>query len=128
LQIIFYNHSLKSWLELQLYKNVVVFLSKLMFSLLFLILTLMGMMFFIYLLVVEILPENAQIRLYSLFVLLGFSNNSNAQFGFSHEVGVIAGQHFNRTMESDITLTPMPEIQDGNRINSLYKFSLQGRM
>lgn len=26
-----------------------------------------------------------------LFVLLGFSNNSNAQFGFSHEVGVIAG-------------------------------------
>jgi hypothetical protein len=44
---------------------------------------------FIYLLVVEILP--AQIRLYSLFVLLGFSNNSNAQFGFSHEVGVIAG-------------------------------------
>ncbi len=26
-----------------------------------------------------------------LFVLLGFSNNSNAQFGFSHEVGIIAG-------------------------------------
>ena len=26
-----------------------------------------------------------------LFVLFGFSNNSNAQFGFSHEVGVIAG-------------------------------------
>jgi hypothetical protein len=49
------------------------------------------MMFFIYLLVVEILPENAQIRLILLFVLLGFSNNSNAQFGFSHEVGVIAG-------------------------------------
>jgi hypothetical protein len=26
-----------------------------------------------------------------LFVLFAFSNNSNAQFGFSHEVGVIAG-------------------------------------
>ena len=27
----------------------------------------------------------------TLIVLFGFSNNSNAQFGFSHEVGVIAG-------------------------------------
>jgi hypothetical protein len=26
-----------------------------------------------------------------IFVLLGFSFNANAQFGFSHEVGVIAG-------------------------------------
>jgi hypothetical protein len=61
------------------------------------------MMFFIYLLVVEIL-ENAQIRLYS-FILLGFSNNSNAQFGFSHEVGVIAGPvAFQSDYGSDITL------------------------
>ncbi|MFV8465908.1 THC0290_0291 family protein [Flavobacterium sp. LB1P62] len=27
----------------------------------------------------------------TLFVLFGFSNNINAQFGFSHEVGIIAG-------------------------------------
>lgn len=26
-----------------------------------------------------------------LFIVFGFSNNSNAQFGFSHEVGIIAG-------------------------------------
>ena len=29
--------------------------------------------------------------LLTLFILLGFSHNSNAQFGFSHEIGVIAG-------------------------------------
>ena len=27
----------------------------------------------------------------TLFILFGFSNNTNAQFGFSHEVGIIAG-------------------------------------
>jgi hypothetical protein len=67
---------------------------------------------FIYLLVVEILPENAQIRLYSFF-LLGFSNNSNAQFGFSHEVGVIAGPvAFQSDYGERYNLTPMPEIQE----------------
>jgi hypothetical protein len=42
------------------------------------------------LLVVEFYQKCSD-TLFLLFVLLGFSNNSNAQFGFSHEVGVIAG-------------------------------------
>jgi hypothetical protein len=39
----------------------------------------------------EILTKNAQTRCSLYICLLGFSFNANAQFGFSHEVGVIAG-------------------------------------
>lgn len=32
-----------------------------------------------------------KLTIFTLFILFGFSNVSNAQFGFSHEVGIIAG-------------------------------------
>jgi hypothetical protein len=79
------------------------------------------MMFFIYLLVVDF--RNAQIRLYS-FILLGFSNNSNAQFGFSHEVGVIAGPvAFQSDYGSDITLYQCRKYRMGIGIIHYINFS-----
>jgi hypothetical protein len=59
-----------------------------------------------------------------LFVLLGSQIIQMLNLGFSHEVGVIAGPvAFQSDYGERYNLTPMPEYRNGNRNNSLYKFS-----
>jgi hypothetical protein len=66
---------------------------------------------FFYIFVVEILPENAQIRpLFYFFIRFLIIQMLNSA---SHEVGVIAGPvAFQSDYGERYNLTPMPEIQE----------------